>query len=444
MLSTPVTSPLSWDLPARSTPPTVPLLLAGTLACVGMPVALALLVAHCRTRARRTEDPTHPAWMRGRLVAHPGDADSLAVDCVSRVCPSLTHHRGGATPEELRADTSGGTVLNAAKAGHALLKRPRVCCNHADVDALVSLYAALRPEEALQREGLLRACSHVGDFRELDLQEAHHPAALAVCVWFNACERTLFSRPFEGGKLDGEEGAALRKHAYFLPRLPAALALAEAAGVEAASVLPADCVLREAAGVQFAAEMERVLADVALLAAQGPSAVRRYDELGLVVVDCPRPLHYYALFGVTRGADAVLALYPGNCFELEQKYTGFVRLSSRDTRPRLDLRPLATALSAAEGQPELAWVADAVTDSGPLLRLERRAEKHLSKADRYKNPHEREMVASALSPAAMEAAVLSFYRHAGAAAAPRQDWSWAEIHAANEAAAWGSWHLPPL
>ena len=39
--------------------------------------------------------------------AKPGVEQTLVVDCLHPTCPTLTHHKGGKTPLELRDDTSG-------------------------------------------------------------------------------------------------------------------------------------------------------------------------------------------------------------------------------------------------------------------------------------------------------------------------------------------------
>ena len=103
-------------------------------------------------------------------------------------------------------------------------------------------------------------------------------------------------------------------------------------------------------------------------------------ESSLAVVHTTLPVHYYSLFSQTIGCDAVLACYSGRRYELELKYTTFVDIHSRPVLPRLDLSPLAAALSEAEAvadvqaQPGTAteWSAWPVQDSGPLMRVLRR------------------------------------------------------------------------
>jgi hypothetical protein len=441
-------------------------LAAGVVASLALPVALAVTAVRCsswraaRRRGARAAakagggdaaagasaaaeegNDALPPWLASRFVPFTSAdaADCVALDCTHPTVPNLTHHRGSSTPSALKADTSGGIALNAARARHEWLQRPHVTCNHFDMDGLVAVYAALHPQGALEHEALLREAAHIGDFRELDLSSPHGGAALALNVWVNSVERTRFYRPFRGSEAQG----AARKYAHFLPRLPGALALAAAAGEFAATLLPATAVLREAGGA-WEEEHTRVLADVEALANAGPSALRKLPALGLIVVDAPRPLHYYALFGATRGFDSVLTMYPGNKYELEHKYTGFVCLASRAAMPRLDLTPLAAALTAAEvaagATPgEFGWIANSVVDSGPMLRLERLAEGKASKADRYAHPYEREVLSSRIPPEEFEKAVRGYFGHGLRGVKPRAEWAWADIHEVNGAVDWDAW-----
>ena len=361
----------------------------------------------------------------------------LCVDCTHPRAASLTHHRSGATPPELRTgDTSTALVLAAVAARHALLGAPHtlVSANHFDADGLGAVFAAAFPAEALARRALLEACASLGDFRALDLATALGRAALRWNVWVNAVERARFWRPFERGARD-EAADASDKYAFFLPRCAAALDLAAAAEAGDAAAAAA---LRADAPADFDAEHARVLADCAALAASGSAA--RLDALGLCIVTCPRPLHYYALFQPARGLDAVLSL-AGRRYELEQRYTGYVHLASRASLPRLSLQPLARALSAAEAAAggAGAWVADPFTEAGPLLRLQAAGAPRLSKAQRYGHPCEREGAESALEPDAFVRACVSYCEFGLRGTAPRARWGWGELHERNGGIDWQAW-----
>lgn len=56
---------------------------------------------------------------------------------------------------------------------------------------------------------------------------------------------------------------------------------------------------------------------------------------------------------------------------------------------------------ASTPQLELQWVANSLTDTGPLLRLQRRGE-NLTKAQRYGHPYERPIYSSAIPPRKMQ------------------------------------------
>ena len=419
-------------------------------ALLSTPVVGATLYFCIRPRLRRAATAAAPqaqaqtaeSVATKRLVAFTSAPveDLLVVDCTHPTAASLTHHRGGKTPPELAADTSGGILLNAAKAKHPWLSSRYVSCNHFDCDGLVAVYAALEPERALEHEQLLREAAHLGDFRELDLSSPHGYAALALNVWVNSVERALFYRPFMGSEAQG----AMKKYSHFLPRLPGAVAVADACAEFVDTMAPKGCALLEG-GKQFETELYRVLTDASALTDCGPEAVRFTPSLGLTCITCPRELHYYALFSVTKGADTVLAMYSGQRYELEHKYSGYVNVTSRPTVPRIELHTLAAVLTEVErsrsGTSDVAWVANSITDSGPLMRLEATSEgaKKASKAERYMHPYERKILASGIQPQEMEQVVRSYLSHGLHGVKAKRGWSWTELQTLNAAIDWAPW-----
>jgi len=134
-------------------------------------------------------------------------------------------------------------------------------------------------------------------------------------------------------------------------------------------------------------------------------------------------VHYYALFSLTTGFDIVVSMYSENRYELEYKYTTWVDLASRPTLPRVSLSPLVSQLNKME-QNVGRWSAEAVTDTGPILRLNAQS---LSKMERYAHPFERPIYASAIEPALFKQTVLDFFRKSYLGIEPKKDWSWNEI-----------------
>jgi hypothetical protein len=332
--------------------------------------------------------------------AAPQPTDVLVVDCTdpdARHPHMLTHHKGQNVPAEVMADTSSGSVINAllygGGAGHPVVHGCRgVTTNHFDIDSFVSVWCAQNPEAAVANQAVLRRAAHIGDFRELgDMGSAIERRALALCCWLNTQERLHFYRPFAEEEELGPEpeteqlqaaatkaDGTLDKFGYFLARF--------------ADVLRDPDAYRG----EWEGEYLEVEAGVAQLADTRHTSVYRWPEAGLVAVHTAEPVHYYALFSVSAGFDAVLAMYGGRDggggplrVELESKYTQFVNLVSRDVPPRLDLAPLATRLNRLErqaGRPrtaeEVRWVAEDLGDPGPVLRLEQ-CHRALSHAERY-------------------------------------------------------------
>jgi len=362
----------------------------------------------------------------------------LVVDAVrSGDGPQLTHTRGGRTPAHYRGDTSTACVLNAAE-WKGLTESQGVTCNHWDIDGHFAVFAALAREEASKHGDLLRAAAHLGDFRErLDLDSATGRAALRLCCSLNALERDRFWRPFASASAaEGADDAA--KYEYFLRETPRLLAEAQAWGEGRDGRAP------WTDDTPGKSEYAAVSADWAL--ACSPAVCVSQSNGGLAVIRSPRALHYYAAFSLTEGAEAVLTLLPGRRYELELKYTGFVDLASRPASPRIDLGPLACKLNELEGAPGFRWSASRITDSGPIMRLDPASGSRLSKAERYGSPSERPIYASTISPSSIERLTKSFFAFAASAdgAAPRMQWTWAELHALNESIDWDRWAAPDV
>jgi hypothetical protein len=207
----------------------------------------------------------------------------LVLDTTHPTRECLTHHKMKyAPPPSLRGDTTTAMVLKAVCQRHPLLMRfTGVSVDHFDIDAFLSIYSACHPHFARSFAAILREAAHIGDFRELDLSRPGAASGLKVCCWLNTLERKMFTRPFEGG----DE----HKWPYFLggntfSEFVQALSTSPSAGCDV-----------------WGSEYDRVMEDLEILSSQGQ--VQRFEDIRLCVVTAPRPLHYYALFSVTKGCD---------------------------------------------------------------------------------------------------------------------------------------------
>ncbi len=321
---------------------------------------------------------------------------------------TLAHWRGAATPEQLRDDTSAGSVLRALHQSDTVgLEAAAVTVNHFDIDGFIGVWSLLNPELALRHEELLRQVAVLGDFREIDVAHPLADQVLKLACWLNAEEKARFYEPFGAPiRRKREDEASAEKFDWFLPRFANVLQKPEAG--------------REAWEPEYA----RVKQAAAVM--RGPlTKLSRYPEIGLFVVRTPTPLAYYALFGPTAGFDTVLSLYDGGRYELEYKYTTWIDLESRPTLPRISLAPLVARLNMLETTSQT-WAADGITDTGPLLRL---AGKKLTKAERYADPDGRPIYASSIAPEVMEREVVAFFSQGYAGIQPKKYWTWAEVKA---------------
>jgi hypothetical protein len=85
----------------------------------------------------------------------------------------VTHWPGNDTPEDLYADTSTEMALKLAKQrkDYTDLDTATVLNNHYDTDGVLSVWACLEPEKALQYELLLIQGAEAGDFGEWNSDE---------------------------------------------------------------------------------------------------------------------------------------------------------------------------------------------------------------------------------------------------------------------------------
>lgn len=322
----------------------------------------------------------------------------------------LSHWRGAPTPAAVNDDTSAAIALHALRLQLPELDLPYVSANHFDIDGFVGVWALLNPELALENEELLRQMALIGDFRELDLNHPLAGEALKLVCWINAKERELFYMPFAADEEEEKEAAqCVQKFRYFLR--------------EFGHVLQ-DPDWEKGAWEE---EVSRVLVGYRDMY-KPDTKLTRYPAIGLVVVETPHPVHYYALFSRTHGFDMVLACYSGQRYELEYKYTTWVDLATRPTLPRLSMAPLAAKLNQLEISGHR-WTHGSVTDTGPLLRL---SGDKLTRTETYDHPTEREIHASSIPVSELKEMVVTHYTEAYRHIRPKYNWTWKEVKALQQ------------
>ncbi|MBK9178926.1 MAG: hypothetical protein IPM45_05025 [Acidimicrobiales bacterium] len=268
---------------------------------------------------------------------------------------TLSHWPGAATPPALRADLSAEIAFRYLDRPDLHVAAEAVSNNHLDEDGLVSLFALVDPVAATPRRARLVEVARAGDFAVTrDEQAARIAFALAALMdgERSTLDPSLFALPHPLGMaaLTGELLGVLAELTDH-PERRRDLWAPEHAWLEASG---------------------RALAD-------GRARLTEHPDLDLVEVDIDDDLELTGALGggygplhpmaVHRASPCVRVLTrQGARYELRERYEGWVQLVSRRPRPRVDLGPVAAALSLDE--PAGRWVADAPSDLTPALHLE--------------------------------------------------------------------------
>jgi len=259
----------------------------------------------------------------------------------------LSHWPRNRTPPELKADSSTEIVMNYLRSPERERYRAgaeAASNNHFDVDGLMSLWAVLNPDAALERAGLLVATGECGDF---DRWSGEH-ATKVTCALYGL--ESLPSSPLRQG-LAGKRDYLERTAYLYAETLPLVPQLLD--GVDAFEQY-------------WRPEYDKAQAGRELFA-RGEAPVQEVPELDLAIFELPREVHDMALYEQTACSRVVLVI-DGQRYQARYRYESWVELQSRRPPPRIDLKPFADRLQAIEGNPG-EWVADEVQHSLPRLRL---------------------------------------------------------------------------
>jgi hypothetical protein len=260
---------------------------------------------------------------------------------------TLSHWPRNGTPPELKADSSTEIAINYLRSPERERYRQgaeAVSNNHYDVDGLMSLWAVLNPEAALDRAELLVACGECGDFDRW----SGEAATKVTCALYGL--ESLPSSPMRQG-LAGIRDYLERTE--FLYR-------------QALLLVPDLLDTPERFEEYWRDEYAKVEAGRELFA-KGEATVQEIDGLDLAVFELPHEVHDMALYEQTSCSRVALVL-EGFRYQVRYRYESWVELQSRRPPPRIDLRPFADELQAIEGNAG-EWAADDVQRTLPRMRL---------------------------------------------------------------------------
>jgi hypothetical protein len=259
----------------------------------------------------------------------------------------LSHWPRNKTPAELKADSSTEIALNYLRSPERERYRQgaeAVSNNHFDVDGLMSLWAVLHPEAALERAELLIDTGECGDFDRW----AGERATKVACALYGL--ESLPASSIRQGLSPIRD--YLERTAYLyqatLPLVPELL----------------DDI--DSFEEYWRPEYEKVERSRELFA-RGEATVQEVADVDLAVFTLPAEVHDMALYEQTDCSRVALVL-PDQRYQVRYRYESWVEFQSRPVPPRIDLRPFAEFLMAFEGNPG-EWAADEVQRSLPRMRL---------------------------------------------------------------------------
>jgi hypothetical protein len=266
---------------------------------------------------------------------------------------TLSHWPGSpVVPADVQADLSAEMAFRYLEHPEPLHGRATaVSNNHFDQDGLVGVFALSRPEEATARRPILEDLANAGDFATFRFRDAARASMVVSAV--SEPERSPF------GPLPADYGeSTAHLYAETLGRLTEIVddvgryrelwadedrQLAESEAAIASGVVTID---------------ERPDVDLAVVAVPGDRrwsghrfGGRRYDGV-----------HPMAVHNVT-DCTALLLIAEGT-YRFTYRYEGWVQYRSRPIRRRVELGPLADALTAADS---VAWDSEPVGGLTPEL-----------------------------------------------------------------------------
>lgn len=260
---------------------------------------------------------------------------------------ALSHWPRNRTPPELKADSSTEIAINYLRSPKREAYRrgaDAASNNHFDVDGLMSLWAVLNPEAALQQADLLIATGECGDF---DRWSGDQATKITCALYGLEMNPSSPIRKGLTGMRDYLERTAFLYHET-LPLVPELLA-----GVDGYEQYWRDTYAKVQAGREL---FER-----------GEATVQEVPELDLAIFELPHEVHDMALYERTQCTRVALVIQEQR-YQVRYRYESWVEYQSRRQPPRIDLRPFAGFLMTFEGNAG-DWVADDVQHTLPRMRL---------------------------------------------------------------------------
>lgn len=261
---------------------------------------------------------------------------------------TLSHWPRSGTPWALKDDTSVEVAFRYLDGPAHHVAVEAVTNDHFDEDGLIGLYCLIAPDHAQRHRELLIGAAHAGDFSTYSNRDA---ARLAFAI------ARLASGRYSSWGGDAMPEAKAERTGYKYARM------LEELGALIDDIDGHVALWRDADDFLSASEH---------LFESGEATIEEDATLDLAVVRVPasrRPLrgativHPMAVHNRT-GCNRV-AIICGDFYRFGYRYESWVQMVSRRPPPRIDLRPLAEALTERDNR---AWRFDGVSQITPKLR----------------------------------------------------------------------------
>ncbi len=286
---------------------------------------------------------------------------------------TLTHWPGIGQPAGLGADLSAQMAFKYISSGDPV-DVEGVTNNHFDQDGLVSMFALIEPDLAERHRELLIDVAAAGDFATYQHRQAAQ-TSMAIATYADL-DRSPFAADLAGPYAD--------QCAMLYERLLNQLL---------------DMVLHPERFAELWIDEDRQLTDSEAALANGAITIEEHPEIDLAVVDIAesepqRAGHRFAANEYV-GAHPMAINNATDCFRILQvhgrsytytdRYESWVQYRSRRPLGRVDLRPVADALTAADA--ETAWTAQAPSSLTPQLSTNHESSLDRSSVLQYLTDH---------------------------------------------------------
>ena len=295
------------------------------------------------------------------------------------------------------------------------------------IDACIAAWCLINPSEAIKYKYILIEASRIDSLREMKLSEDNilipnstTDKALKLCCWILETEKLYLWKSYETKPVKFKDSH--EKFDYILPRLNTILEAIDSNNIQVDDMY------------------SKIVSDIEFLYTSENTRVEKWEDVGIVVIFVEKPLHYYALFHPACNMDTVITIYPDNKYEIEDKFTSLIQLTSRKSWPRIPLDALTVILNTKETK--YTWKCSDINIPSKLTYLIPTPEAPISSINEYEGPCNRNILSSDIKSDEFLDLVKSLYtfvKNTSRIKYPKRNWYEDEIKEIIISTRWRDW-----